>query len=132
MGLDSPGCPGPTRFFDAFKFFSSKIFSIRLAKFLTTVFSRLPKCYNSSSFFSHLPKFVTFLRKFSNFTKIRSLDAPTVLHHAPVTTFSLPFFSHLPTFYTKTGPLDAPQGGCPGPSYLSHPLLHATKLGQFS
>jgi len=29
-------------------------------------------------------------------------------------------------FCKKTGPLDAPQGGCPGPSHRPHPPLHAT------
>src|SRR6218665_729505 len=42
----------------------SKIFSIRPAKFLTPFFYQL-----------------------SNFRTIRSLDAPPVLHHVPVTTF---------------------------------------------
>ena len=32
------------------------------------------------------------------------------------------FFGHLPTFFKKTGPLDAPQGGCPGPSHRPHTL----------
>src|SRR6218665_1388697 len=31
-------------------------------------------------------------------------------------------------FLTKTGPLDAPQGGCPGPSLRPHPLC--TPLAQ--
>src|SRR6218665_3594251 len=56
----------------------------------------------------------------SNFTRIRSLDAPQVLHHAPVTTFFHFFFGHIPTFvkenFSLKAPLDAPQCGCPGPS----------------
>ena len=39
---EAVGCPGPTRFLDALEFLSNKflkeIFSIRLAKFLTTIF----------------------------------------------------------------------------------------------
>src|SRR6218665_1042589 len=76
----------------------SKILCIPLAKFLTT-------------FFSRSPKFFTFC---------------TVLHHAPVTTLFYYFFGHLPTFFKKTDPLDAPQGGCLGPSHRMHPPLHAT------
>ena len=71
------------------------------------------------SFFSHFPKFCTFSYQFSNFTKIRSLGA--VLHLAPVTKFFLVIYLH---FFTKTGPLNAPQGGYPGPSHHSHPLRH--------
>ena len=41
---------------------------------------------------------------------------PPVLHHAPVTTFCSSFFAICLHFLTKTGTLDTPQGGCPGPS----------------
>src|SRR6218665_1460743 len=47
---------------------------------------------------------------------------PPVLHHASVTTFFSSFFAIYLHFFTKTGPLDAPHGGCPGPSHRPHPL----------
>src|SRR6218665_1111778 len=62
----------------------------------------------------------------SNFTIIRSLDAPPVLHHAPVTTFFISFLVIYLHFLKKTDPLDAPQGGCPGPSHRPHTPLNAT------
>src|SRR6218665_638856 len=109
------GCLGPTRFLDA----PSKIFStIRPGKFLTTFFSRSRKNISNSS-----PKIFDDLSQLPNLAKIRSLDAlrspPT---SCPVTTFFSSFFSFTYTFFTKTGPLDSPQGGCPGPSHRSHPL----------
>src|SRR6218665_368837 len=36
-------------------------------------------------------------------------------------------FSHQLSNFTKTCPLDAPQGVYPGPSHRSHPPLHATE-----
>jgi len=71
------GCP---RIF--LKQVSSKIFSIRLAKFLTTFFSHcLPKVFRfvqnfRGPFLIIYPNFSHFRSHLSNFTKIRSLDAP--------------------------------------------------------
>src|SRR6218665_1584949 len=86
----------------------SKIFSIHPAKFQTTFFYQL-----------------------SNFRTIRSLDTPSRAASCPGNNIFLFIFCHLPTFFLhKTGPLDAPQGGCPGPSHRPHPLdLHATGEG---
>src|SRR6218665_2411291 len=58
----------------------SKIFRIPLAKFLTTLFSRSPK-------------FFTFSHQLSNFTRIRSLDAPPSAASCPGNIFSLLFWS---------------------------------------
>src|SRR6218665_949757 len=98
-----------------------KIFSFRPGKFLTTFFkSRLLNFFPIrlkkflTTFFSHLSKFFTFSHQLSNFTKIRSLDAPPVLHHAPVATFFSSFLSFTDFFKTKTGPLNAPPGWMPG------------------
>src|SRR6218665_2927419 len=41
--------------------------------------------------------------------------------------FSLHFLPYTYISFTKTGPLDAPQVGCPGPSHRPHPPLHATE-----
>src|SRR6218665_2054890 len=90
----------------------SKIFCIPLAKFLTT-------------FFSRSPKFFTFFASVVKFHENSFPGSPPVLHHAPVTTFFYFFFGHLPTFLKKTDSLDAPQGGCQGPSPRPHPPLHA-------
>src|SRR6218665_2232241 len=65
----------------------------------------------------------------SNFRTIRSLDAPSRAAPFPVTTFFSSFFAIYLHFLHKTGPLDAPQGGCPGPSHRPHPLC--TSLLQF-
>src|SRR6218665_1860791 len=46
---------------------------------------------------------------------------PPLLHHAPETTFFSSFFAIYLLFFTQTGPLDAPQGGCPGPLHHPHP-----------
>ena len=93
----------------------SKIFYIPLAKFLTTFFLVV---HLNFSLFSH---------QLSNFTRIRSLDALPVLHHAPVTTFFTSFLVIYLHFLKKTGPLDAPQGGCPGPSHRPRLALHETE-----
>src|SRR6218665_47736 len=111
---EAVGCPGPTRFLDALEniLYSSRKISDDL--FLVV----------------HLD-FSLFSNQLSNFTRIRSLDAPPVLHHAPVTTFFYFFFGHLPTFfYKKTGLLDAPQGGFPGPSHRPHPLCTPLPSGK--
>src|SRR6218665_1578263 len=108
--LDARGQRGP--------WMPSKIFRIPLAKFLTTFFSRSPKFF---TFFASVVKF--------HENSLLAMDAPQVLHHAPVTTFFDFFFGHLPTFLKKTflkRPLGCPQGGCPGPSHRPHPPLHAT------
>ena len=60
----------------------SKIFSIRPAKFLTT---------------------------FLSVVKFQDNSLPSVLPHAPVTTFVSSFFAIYLLFFTKTGPLDAPK-----------------------
>src|SRR6218665_2150621 len=64
--------------------------------------------------------FSHFSHQLSNFTRIRSLDAQPVLYHARSQHFKLLFWSFT-YILKKTGPLDAPQGGCPGPSHRSHP-----------
>ena len=64
------------------------------------------------------------------FYKSSLLGCPPVLHHAPVRTFCVSFWSVTYIFLTKTGLLDAPQGGCPGSSHRPHPLctpLHGKK-----
>src|SRR6218665_532622 len=103
---EAVGCPGPTRFLDALEniLYSSRKISDDL--FLVV----------------HL-NFSTFSHQLSNLTRIRSLDAPPpVLHHAPVTTFLNFFLVIYLHFFKTTGPLDAPQSGCPGPSHRPHPL----------
>src|SRR6218665_3827142 len=87
----------------------SKIFCISLAKFLTT-------------FFSRSPKFFTFFVSVVKFNENSLLGCPPVLHCAPVTTFFASFLIIHLHFKKKTGPLDAPQGGCLGPSHRPHPL----------
>src|SRR6218665_2342682 len=81
-----------------FKEVPSKILSIRLAKFLTTSFS-------------HLPKFFTLSRKFAPWMAPRAASCPG-------NDIFLFFFGHLPTFFTKSRAMDAPLW----PSHLSHPL----------
>ena len=76
-------------------------------KFLTKYSSR------KFCFFSHLPKFLTFSHQFSNFTKIRSLDAPSSASYLGQDIF-LVLFSNLPTFLYENWPLGCPQGVCPG------------------
>src|SRR6218665_4182021 len=77
----------------------SKIFSIRPDKFLTTFLS--------------VVKFIT----------IRSLDDPSRAASCPGNDiFLFIFFAIYLHFFTKNDPLDAPQGGCPGPSHRPHPL----------
>src|SRR6218665_2712592 len=73
----------------------SKIVSIRLAKFLTIFFY----------LYSHLSKFVTFSYQLSNFTKIRSLDAPSSAASCPSNEIFLFFSCPLPTFFYKNWPL---------------------------
>jgi len=91
-------CPGPMRFLDALEniFYSSR-------KVSDDLFYQL-----------------------SNFRTIRSLDAPSSAASCPGNDIFSSFFAIYLHFLHKTGPLDAPQGGCPGPSYRPHPLLHAT------
>src|SRR6218665_3245044 len=102
----------PSNFFQAS---SLKIFSIRLAEISDNLFLVV------------YPNFSLFRINFQNFTKICCLDAPPVLHHAPVKTLFSFLVIYLP-FFTKTGPLDASHGGCPRPSHRPHPPLHATVL----
>src|SRR6218665_251075 len=90
-----------------------KIFSIPLAKFLTTFIV----VHLHFSLFSH---------QLSNFTRIRSLDAPPSVASCPSNDIFTSFLVIYLHFIKKTGPLDAPQGGCPGPSHRPHPPLHAT------
>src|SRR6218665_3721874 len=83
-----------------------RIFSIRLPKFLTT-------------FFSHLPKFFTFLHQFSH----SLLGCLPVLHRALVMTVSSSLFSHLPTFVYENWPLGCPLRWMPGAVAPSTPTL---------
>src|SRR6218665_647355 len=89
-------------------------------------FAFLSQNFRRPFFVVHL-NFSLFSQQLSN-----SREFAPVLHHAPVTTFLNFFFGHLPTFFKKTGPLDAPQGGCPRPSHRPHPPLHATAYSFFS
>src|SRR6218665_2564221 len=90
------GCPGPTRFLDGLEniLYSSRKISDDLL-------------------FSRSPNFFTFLYQLSNFTRIRSLDAPPVLHHAPVTTFFNFFLVIYLHFLRKQAPW-MPPGWMPG------------------
>src|SRR6218665_788842 len=83
----------------------SKIFSIHPTKFQTTFFI---SCQISGQFAPWMP--------------------PPVLHHAPVTTFSLHFLPFTYIFLNKTGPLAAPPGWMPGAVAPSAPPLHATEV----
>jgi len=76
-----------------------------------------------------LPKFLTFSRQLSNFTKIRSLNAPRAASYPDNDIFScfLVIYLHI---LTKTGPLDSPHGRCPGPSQRSHPLCSPLVRGK--
>ena len=102
---EAVGCLGPTRFLDALKniFYSSR----------------------------KIPDDLSY--QLANFTKIRSLDAPSRAASCLGNDIFLFIFCHLPTFsFTKTGPLDAPRGGCPpgwmpGAAAPSAPPLHATE-----
>src|SRR6218665_1193837 len=78
---EAVGCPGPTRFLDALEniFYSSRQISDDL------------------------------FYQLSNFRTIRSLEAPPVLHHDSVTTFSLHFLPFTYISFTKNVPLDAPR-----------------------
>src|SRR6218665_313392 len=92
---EAVGCPGPTRLLDTLEniFYSSR--KISDALFLSVVKfqdNSLPGC-------------------------------PSRAASCPGNDIFLFIFCHLPTFFfTKTGPLDAPQGGCPGPSHRPHSL----------
>ena len=99
------GCPGPTRFLDALEIilYSSRKISDDL--FLVV--------HLNFSLFSH---------QLSNFTRIRSFYAPSTASRHYFTSF-LVIYLH---FLKKTGPVDAPQGGCPEPSHRPHPPLHTT------
>ena|SRR6218665_3910567 len=92
----------------------SKIFCIRLLKFLTTF---LLVIYS---------KFLTFSHQLSNFTIIRFLAAPPSAASCPGNDIFLFFLVIYLHFFQKTCPLDAPQGGCPGPLHRPHPSLHAS------
>src|SRR6218665_2906060 len=87
----------------------SKICCIPFAKFLTTLFSRSPKFF---TFFASVVKF----------------HENSLLLGCPPSAVSCPgndiFYFFLVIYlhsYKKTGPLDAPQGECPGPSHRPHP-----------
>src|SRR6218665_840275 len=82
---EAAGCPGPTRFLDALEnsFYSSRKISDNLL------------------LLSHLSKFVTFSHQLSNFTKIRSLDAPSSAASCPSNEIFLFFSCHLPTFFLQ-------------------------------
>src|SRR6218665_996828 len=91
---EAVGCRGQTRFLDALEniFYSSRQISDDL--FLSVV------------------KFIT----------TRSLEAPPVLHHAPVTTFSLQFLAFPYFFFTKNDPWDAPRVDARGRRTVRPPL----------
>src|SRR6218665_27834 len=97
---------------------TSKIFCIPLAQFLTTLFSRSPK-------------FVTFFASVVKFHENSLLGCPPVLHHAAATTFFTSFLVIKLHFLKKTGPLDAPQGGCRGSRTVRTPSARhwETSLG---
>src|SRR6218665_1296271 len=86
---------------------------------------RCPRKYFSANPFYRL----------SNFRTIRSLDAPPVLHHAPVTTFFSSFFAIYLHFVYKSWPLGCPPGWMPGavapsaPPSARHWPCMATRLG---
>ena len=93
---EAVGCPGPTRFLDALEniLYSSRKISDDL--FLVV--------HQNFSFFSH---------QLSNFTRIRSLDAPSAAS-CPVTTF-FPFFLVIYLhFFKETWLLVCPPGWMPG------------------
>src|SRR6218665_3874794 len=110
----------------------SKIFSIRLGKFLTTLFTRSPKFFQFVSYlFLLLIQMFHFFASVVKFHENSLLGCPPVLHHAQVMTFfssSVVVYLH---FFTKTDPLDAPQGGCPGPSHRPHPLCRPLNLSYY-
>src|SRR6218665_3531542 len=117
LELKSPPDSGVQRLLDARgqrgSWMPSKIFSIPLAKFLTT-------------FFSRSPTFFTFSHQLSNFTRIRSLDAPPSVASCPSNDIFNFFFGHLPTFYKENWPLGCPPGWTPGAVAPSAPPPHAT------
>src|SRR6218665_2308944 len=84
----------------------SKIFSICLAKFFLVISL----------------KFLTCSPKLSNFKKIRSLDAPSASSCPSNDIFLFLFVILIHFLKRKLAPLDAPQGGCPGPSHRPHRL----------
>src|SRR6218665_2988513 len=77
--------------------------------------------------FSHLPKFFSnsnlslFRIRFQISRKFAPWMSPSAASY-PGNDIFLFLFSHLSTFFTKTGPLNAHWGGCPGPSHRPHPL----------
>src|SRR6218665_922763 len=101
--------PGPTRFLDA----------------LENILHSSRKIYDDLLLVVHL-NFSLFSHQLSNFTRIRYLDAPPLLHHAPVTTSLYFFFGHLPTFFKENWHLGCPPGWMPGAVAPSAPPLHAT------
>src|SRR6218665_2009972 len=96
---EAVGCPGPTRFLDALEniLYSSR--KISHDHFLVV--------HLNSYLFSH---------QLSNFTRIRSLYAPSAASWPGNDIFKL-LFGHLPTFLKKTGPLDPPHTTYPLPSH---------------
>src|SRR6218665_3102604 len=119
--LHTNTCSGVQRLFDARGanevLGCPRIFSIFLV--VHQNFSNSSHKISDDLFSSHLLKSVF---------KFQENSLP-VLHHAPVTTFFSSFLVIYLHFFMKTGPLDAPWGGCPGPSHRSHPPLHATAWG---
>jgi len=77
-------------------------------------------------FFSRSPKFFTFFASVVKFHETSLLGCPPSAASSPGNDFFNFFFGYLPTFLKKTGPLDAPQGGCSGPLHHPHPPLHVT------
>src|SRR6218665_3134503 len=109
------GCP---RIFSIFLVVHQN-FSNSSHKITDDLFSHLPKFFSNSQIF---PFFASVFK----FQENSLLGCPPVPHHTPVTTFFSSFLVIYLHFITKTGPLDAPWGGCPGPSHRPHPPLHAT------
>ena len=141
-------CPGPTRFWmpsiffptsSLKEYFSSpftKIYPIRLEKFLTTFFESFTK-----TFFQFVSKNFCRLYFTRSFTQMFHIFASVFKFHensllgcslsfasCPGNDIFSSFFSHLPTFFTKIGPLDAPQVDARGRRTVRTPPLHATEL----
>src|SRR6218665_2739570 len=83
----------------------------------------------SEDLFSRSPKF------FTSFASVVKFHENSLLPWMPPSAASCPgndifyfFLGHLPTFLKKTGPLDAPQGGCPGGTVRT-PLCTPLYLG---
>src|SRR6218665_542073 len=80
----------------------------------------------SDDFFS-----LFFIASVVTFTKNSLLGCPPCLSSYPGNYIFLFFYLRLHTFFNKTGPLDAPHGGCPGPSHRPHPLCTPLAIGEF-